>query len=471
MTGGARRGPFILPLLAGLALLAARPLDAAPPAPAAPRPEPVASRPAGPDLGVRPGVEVLAESGFAPLAGKRVGLLTNATGVTRDGRRTADLLRSEEARKAGVSLVRLFSPEHGLSASADEDVPDSVDPSTGLPVISLYGARRRPSAGDLAGLDAVVVDLQDAGCRFYTYLTTVGYLMEEAASAGVGVVLLDRPNPIGADAVEGPLAEELSFTAYDRIPVRPGMTIGELARLFASGRTPRVSLTVVPMAGYRRSLWYDETGIPWVDPSPNLRSVTAAALYPGVALLERTNVSVGRGTGTPFEVVGAPWADAAALARTLSVRRVPGVRFAPVDFRPDAGTHAGALCRGVRVAVVDRRALRPVALGIEIAAALRDLFPREWDASRFGALLASRATLARFARGESAAQVAAGWAGELAEFERRRAAALLYAPGEEERRGAPAAAPTDPAEPAETPGPLPPAASIKRIMAPPADGP
>lgn len=427
MTGAVRIRPRpVRTLLAGLALLAAPAHLAAARAPR--RHEPAPSRPAGPAFDVRPGVEVLAERGFAPLAGKRVGLLTNATGVTRDGRRTADVLRSEEARRAGVSLLRLFSPEHGLGASADEEVPDSVDPGTGLPVVSLYGAKRRPSPADLAGLDAVVVDLQDAGCRFYTYLTTLGYLMEEAARAGVGVVLLDRPNPIGADVVEGPLADDLSFTAYHRIPVRPGMTIGELARLFASERTPGVALTVVAMASYRRSLWYDETGIPWVDPSPNLRSVTAAALYPGVALLELTNVSVGRGTGTPFEVVGAPWVDAAVLSRTLSVRRVPGVRFAPVTFRPGSGPHAGALCRGVRIGVVDRAAIRPVALGIEIASALRDLHPRKWDASRFGTLLASRGALARFSRGESASQVAAGWAGELAEFERRRAAVLLYEP-------------------------------------------
>ena len=398
----------------------ARPVEAGGPAPGPPTLQ----------YDVRPGVDVLVRKGFAPVAGKRVGLLTNATGLTREGRPTADVLRSKEARKAGVTLVRLFSPEHGLSSAVDETVPDSRDAATGLPVVSLYGAKRRPTPEDLAGLDAVVVDLQDAGCRFYTYLTTVGYLMEEAARAKVAVVLLDRPDPIGAEAVEGPVADLdlLSFTAYHPIPVRPGMTIGELSRLFASERKLDAALTVVPMENYRRSLWFDETGIPWVDPSPNLRSVTQAALYPGVALLETTNVSVGRGTESPFEVVGAPWVDAAALARTLSVRRIRGVRFTPVAFRPASSTHAGALCRGVRISVVDRNAVRPVALGLEIATALRDLHPKEWDASRFGELLASSGALSRFARGETAAQVAAGWSAEQMDFERRRAAFLLYEP-------------------------------------------
>lgn len=379
---------------------------------------------------VRPGVDVLVERRFAPIAGKRVGLLTNATGLTRDGRRTADVLRSEEAVKAGVSLVRLFAPEHGLAAVLDETVPDGSDAASGLPVVSLYGAKRRPSPENLSGLDAVVVDLQDAGCRFYTYLTTVGYLLEEAAKAKVAVVVLDRPNPIGAEAVEGPLADldKLSFTAYHPIPIRTGMTIGELARLFAAERKLDVALTVVPMANYRRSLWFDETGIPWVNPSPNLRSVTQAGLYPGVALLETTNVSVGRGTESPFEVVGAPWVDAAALARTLAVRRIRGVRFTPVSFRPASSAHAGLLCRGVRISVVDRNAVRPVALGLEVATALRDLHPKEWDATRFGELLASSGALSRFARGETAAQVATGWAAEQMDFERRRAAFLLYEP-------------------------------------------
>ncbi len=377
---------------------------------------------------VRAGVDVLESSGFAAVKGKRVALLTNATGLTRDGRSTASVLLSEKARAAGVSLVRLFSPEHGLAAALDEKVADTTDPATGLPVVSLYGEKKRPSAKDLEGLDAVVVDLQDAGVRFYTYLTSMGYLMEECAKAKVGVVVLDRPNPIGGEVVEGPPTDpgRLSFTAVHTIPIRTGLTIGETARMLNEERKIDATLTVVALKGWKRSLWYDETGLPWVNPSPNLRSVTQAALYPGVALLETTNVSVGRGTDAPFEHLGAPWIDAERLARTLNVRNVAGVRFTPVEFTPASSRYAGERCRGVRITVTDRAALRAVTLGVEIATALRDLHPSEWKRERLGELLGSAAAVARFERGESASQVVAGWAGEQMETERRRARFLMY---------------------------------------------
>jgi uncharacterized protein YbbC (DUF1343 family)/CubicO group peptidase (beta-lactamase class C family) len=381
-----------------------------------------------PTFDVRAGVDVLEAKGFTEIAGKKVALLTNRTGITRDGRTTVAVLRSEKARTAGVQLVRLFSPEHGLLAHQDEPVGDTTDPETGLPVVSLYGEKRRPAPEDLAGLDAVVVDLQDAGARFYTYLTSVGWLMEEAAKAKVAVIVLDRPDPIGGALVEGPPADpdKLSFTAVHTLPVRTGMTIGEVARMVAAERKVPVELKVVPLEGWRRDLFFDETGLPWVPPSPNLRTPTQALLYPGVALLETTNVSVGRGTDTPFEIVGAPWLDAATLSRTLNLRRLPGVRFAPVAFTPASAVHAGQACRGILISVVDRALVRPVALGLEIAVALRDLHPREWDRRRFGGLLANGAALARFEKGETAAQIEAGWAAALMEFERRRAAFLLY---------------------------------------------
>jgi uncharacterized protein YbbC (DUF1343 family) len=377
---------------------------------------------------VRAGVDVLEASGFGALKGKRVALLTNSTGETRDGRSTASLLLSEKAKAAGVKLVRLFSPEHGLAAALDEKVADTVDAATGLSVVSLYGEKKRPSPKDLEGLDAVVVDLQDAGVRFYTYLSSMAYVMEECSKAKVGVVVLDRPNPIGGEIVEGPPAdpERLSFTAVHTIPIRTGMTIGETARMLNDEQKIDVPLTVVALRGWKRSLWYDETGLPWVNPSPNLRSVTQAALYPGVALLETTNVSVGRGTDAPFELLGAPWIDAERLARTLNVRGIPGVRFAPVDFTPTSSRFAGERCRGIRVTVTDRDALRPVTLGLEIATALRDLHAADWKSERFGELLGSSAAVTRFERGDSAAQIVSGWAAGQMEFERRRARFLMY---------------------------------------------
>jgi len=403
-----------------LAVLTGRPSAPLPPAPQA------AAEALSYD--VRAGVDVLESTGFEAIAGRRVALLTNATGVTRDGRTTLSVLRSPRAQSAGVTVVRLFSPEHGLAAALDEKVGDSVEPTSGLSVVSLYGEKRRPAPEDLAGLDALVVDLQDAGVRFYTYLTTMAYAMEECAKGKVAVVVLDRPNPIAGLAVEGPPADadRLSFVAVHTIPIRTGMTIGETARMLNVERGIGADLAVVPLRGWRRALWYDETGLPWVNPSPNLRSVTQAALYPGVALLETTNVSVGRGTDAPFELVGAPWIDAERLARTLNVRAIPGVRFAPVTFTPASSTHAGTLCRGLRITLTDRSALRPVALGLELATALRDLHGPDWKRDRFGDLLGSAAAVTRFERGDLAGTIVAGWAAEQMEFERRRARHLLY---------------------------------------------
>jgi uncharacterized protein YbbC (DUF1343 family) len=335
---------------------------------------------------------------------------------------------SPEAKKAGVTLVRLFSPEHGLAAAADAEVGDATDPETGLPVISLYGERRRPRPEDFDGLDAVVFDVQDAGARFYTYLTTLGYLLEEAARAGRPVVVLDRPNPIGGVESEGPLADadRLSFTAYHAIPVRTGMTVGELARLFDAERELHADLTIVPMRGWDRGLWYDETGLEWIAPSPNLRSLASATLYPGIALLETTNLSVGRGTETPFEIVGAPWLDGARLARVLASRNLPGIRFTPVHFVPASAAFAGERCGGVRFTVTDRERLRPVRLGLEVAVALRDLYAGTWDRSKLDVLLANRKAFALFEAGEPAERIVASWKDDLEAFRRRAAAYRLY---------------------------------------------
>ena len=380
---------------------------------------------------VRPGIDSLEEDSFKQLAGMRIGLLTNHTGLTRDGRSTIDVLSSEKARAADVTLSKLFSSEHGIRGLLDEKVSDSVDEKTGLPVRSLYGdtpESRRPRPEDLAGLDAVVVDLQDAGCRFYTYLASMGTILEEAAKAKVKVFVLDRPNPIRADVWEGPPTDDdaLSFVAYHTTPIRTGMTIGELATLYNAERKLGTDLTVVKMKGYARDLWYDETGLIWVNPSPNLHSVTEAALYPGIGLLETTNLSVGRGTDSPFEVFGAPWMDGPRIAATLNARGIAGVRFTPVSFKPLSSVFKDEVCSGVRITLGDRNALNAVALGIHVATALRDLHPRDWSAEKLNRLLASRAALARFSRGETAGEITGAWAAGAMEFEKRRAAFLLY---------------------------------------------
>ncbi len=376
-----------------------------------PRARALAARVPRPSHEVAAGIDVLAAEGFRPIAGKRIGLVTNVTGRSRDGRSTIDVLTSPEARKAAVTVVRLFSPEHGLRTNADAPVPDQTDSTTGLPVISLYGERRRPATAELADLDALVLDIQDVGTRFYTYITTGGYLLEEAAKAKIPLVVLDRPDPIGGTA-EGPLSDpdKLSFTAYHPVPVRYGMTPGEMALLVNGEKRLGADVRVVRMRGWSRDLWYDETGLEWVNPSPNMRSLEAAALYPGIGLLETTNLSVGRGTDTPFELVGAPWLEGRRLAQVLNARAIAGVRFSPVHFTPSASVFAGERCGGVRVSIVDREALRSVSLGIEIAVALRDLYPIDWGLEA----------------GETAPSIIASWQKDLEGFEKRRVKYLLY---------------------------------------------
>ena len=377
---------------------------------------------------VQTGVDVLLSEGFRAIAGKRIGLVTNATGRARDGRSTIDVLNSPEAKKAGVLLVRLFSPEHGLRAEADDKVPSGTDPVSGIPIVSLYAERRRPTPEELEGLDLLLLDIQDVGTRFYTYLTTGGYILEEAAKAKIPLVVLDRPDPIGGAAVEGPLADpgRLSFTAYDSVPVRYGMTAGEAALYFNGEKKLGADVRVVKMRGWSRDLWYDETGLEWVNPSPNMRSLDAAALYPGIGLLETTNLSVGRGTETPFLLFGAPWLDGRRLAQVLAARAIPGARFSPVHFTPASSVFAGKRCGGVRIDVVDREALRPVSLGIEIAVALRDLHPVDWERANFVKLLANGDAFERLERGETAPAIVASWQKDLEAFEKKRKKYLLY---------------------------------------------
>src|SRR5581483_2880797 len=291
---------------------------------------------------VSTGIDVLQRGGFVPLRGRRVGLITNHTGLNREGHATADLLHAAP----NLQLAALFGPEHGIRGALDEHVPDMKDEATGLPVYSLYGARNRPTAEQLAGLDTLVFDIQDIGTRFYTYISTLGLTLEEAAKHGLRYVVLDRPNPLGGLEVEGPLADadQLSFTAYHRLPIRHGMTVGELARLFNAEKKLGADLQVILVEGWRRADFWDATNLTWVNPSPNMRSLTEALLYPGIGLLETTNISVGRGTDTPFEIFGAPWLDGRRLAAALNAREAPGVRFVPVRFTPKSSVYAGQAC-------------------------------------------------------------------------------------------------------------------------------
>jgi uncharacterized protein YbbC (DUF1343 family) len=370
------------------------------------------------------GIDVVARDGYALLKGRRVGLITNQTGLDRDGRSTIDLLKAAP----GVTLIALFSPEHGLRGVLDQKVSDSVDEKTGLPIYSLYGETRKPSPEMLKGIDTLVFDIQDVGTRFYTYISTLGLAMEEAARQKIKFVVLDRVNPIGGAEVEGPIADadKLSFTAYHQLPIRHGMTVGELAQLFNRERGINADLQVVQVENWRREEQFDETGLVWVNPSPNMRSLTEASLYPGIGLLETTNVSVGRGTDTPFELVGAPWLDGRKLASILNRSQLAGVRFVPVRFTPRASIHKDTECGGINIVITDRAQFEPVTTGLEIASQLLKLYPKDFAVDQFNRLLANRKIYDAFRQGVEARALRQIWQSDLAAFRSVRSKYLLY---------------------------------------------
>jgi len=327
-----------------------------------------------------------------------------------------------------VRLEALFGPEHGIRGDRDEKVPDDTDPRTGLPVYSLYGKSLSPDVQVLERLDALVFDIQDIGCRYYTYISTLGLCMEACAKAGIHFVVLDRPNPIGGTLVEGPVADadSLSFTAWHPLPIRHGLTVGELARLFNVERNIGAGLIVVPCRGWRRGDYFEATGLTWINPSPNMRCLNQATLYPGIGLLETTNLSVGRGTDTPFEHFGAPWLDAPRLAAELNARKLPGVAFVPNRFKPTYSVFQGMLCNGVNVIITNRAQFRPVRVGMEIAAALYRLHKDVWQVERYARLLVHRKTLDALKSGADPAEIERSWAPDIRAFQRRRAPFMLY---------------------------------------------
>jgi uncharacterized protein YbbC (DUF1343 family)/CubicO group peptidase (beta-lactamase class C family) len=382
---------------------------------------------------VKTGIDVLEEHGFDLLKApdgkpRKIGVLTNQNGVDADGARTIDVL----AHVPGVSLNAIFSPEHGVTGTLDTThIGNSRDAATGVPIYSVYGgseAARHPPLEILQTLDAVVIDIQDAGVRFYTYEATLGYFLEAAAKAGIEIIVLDRPDPITGSFVQGPVSDpgHESFTDYTSVPVRHGMTLGELAGMYNTERGIGAKLKVVAMEGWQRGDWYDSTGLSWINPSPNLRSLTEATLYPGVGLVEGTNVSVGRGTDTPFERLGAPWIKGTELAKYLNGRDIAGVRFVPTTFTPAESMYAGQKCGGVSILLLDRNVLDAPELGIELAAALRQLYPQQWNFEKITGLLVNQAAFDSLAQGHDPRRVAQDWQENLAKFEKIRSKYLLY---------------------------------------------
>ena len=377
---------------------------------------------------VESGVDVLLSEGAERvLAGQRVGLVTNASSASRALIPTRDALR-----EAGVQIVALFGPEHGFVATvADaEPVPSGRDRRTGLPIYSLFGDVYKPTPTMLTGIDCLMYDLQDVGVRFYTFTTTLAFLLEACAEHQLPLVVLDRPNPITGALIEGPLLDpqQQSFLGHGPLPLRYGLTLGELANFYNRELNLNAPLTVVKLHGWQRAQWYDETDLPWVPPSPGMPHFDTTVVYPGTCLIEGTNVTEGRGTPLPFEVIGAPWIDGEALADNLNALRLDGVRFRAVEFTPSEWKYTQQLCRGVQAHVTDRAALRPVVMGLHLIRTIREMYPEDfaWRADHFDVLIGNTTTREQLESGVPVETITAAWASEQAAFSARSRTYQLY---------------------------------------------
>jgi uncharacterized protein YbbC (DUF1343 family) len=407
-----------------------------------------------PTVAVKPGIEVLLEKHLDLIQGKKVGLITNPSGVGRDLRSSIDLLRSAP----GVTLVALYGPEHGVrgNAQAGEFVPYFKDEKFGLPVFSLYGPSmkapkemfkdidaymrsfdtthedKKIAPGMTTGLDVLIFDIQDVGTRVYTYEATMAYAMQGAAEAGIDYVVLDRPNPIGGTILEGPILEYPEFSSFVglyAVPLRFGMTIGELARMYNDlFLKTKAKLTVIPMEGWKREMWFDESGLPWVVPSPNIPTLETAVVYPGQVFFEGTNLSEGRGTTKPFEFFGAPWIDAYELTKNLNALGLPGVIFREQWFTPTFSKFNGQNCGGCQVHVTDRNAYRPLTATLHIIKAVRDAYPDkfEFHAAYFDKIMGTASVRTALEAGKPVSEIVAGFEAGLRGFAERRKPYLLY---------------------------------------------
>jgi uncharacterized protein YbbC (DUF1343 family) len=389
-----------------------------------PVPAHAASKHSGHAARVQTGLDVLEAQRFAPLRGKRIGLITNHTGRDSQERSTVDVL----SHASGVQLVALFSPEHGLAGHNDEKTASAKDPATGLPVYSLYGETLRPTDEMLKGIDALVFDVQDAGVRFYTYTTTMAYCMEEAAKRNISFFVLDRPNPLGGEIVEGPMldADKTNFVGYFPLPLRYGLTIGELAQLFNAENHIGADLHIVTMKNWHRNYFFESTGIKWIPPSPNLRTTKGSILYPGIEILQNAGVSVGRGTETPFEEFGAPWLNGEDVAAALNERHLPGLHFAAKPFIPIVGLYSGQRCGGVAIRITDRYSVRSVRTGLEIVAILRKLYPKQFDTEKLLSLIGNSDTIQQLQAGVAPEKIVASWTTALSAFDQVRRKYFLY---------------------------------------------
>ena len=385
------------------------------------------TNPTAEPVSVLPGVDVLLDGRKEVLSGRSVGLVTNATGRTRAGESSIDALN----RHAEWQLKALFSPEHGIrgEAAAGESIGSATDPTTGLPIYSLYGSTTRPTESMLQGIDTLAYDIQDVGARTYTYISTLLEVMKVAAAKQIKVVVLDRPDPIGGDAVDGDVldARFTSFVGPAPIAMRYGMTVGELAQFFNAELNVGADLSVIAMKRWQRTVWFDQTGLEWVNPSPNLRSLSAAALYPGMVLFEGTNLSEGRGTERPFEWIGAPWIDAEAWAAAISADNAQGVRFTPAEETPDSSKFAGHRCHGLSIEITDRQQLKPMELGVAMIVAARAVSSRlTFNDATFDGLAGTDQVRRAIEAGTTPKQITTTWNSQLQAFNEQRQRYLMY---------------------------------------------
>lgn len=373
---------------------------------------------------VQTGLEVLESQKFAALRGKHIGIITNHTGLDSQGKSTIELL----AHAPGVQVVAIFSPEHGFGGQLDERLSSTKDPSTGLHVFTLYGETLRPTDEMLQGVDTLVFDIQDAGVRFYTYTVTMAYAMEEAAKRNIAFYVLDRPNPLGGEIIEGPMldADKTNFVAYFPIPVRYALTIGELAQFFNSENHINADLHVIAMKNWHRNYFFESTGIRWIPPSPNLRTLKGSIVYPGLEILQSAGVSVGRGTEAPFEEFGAPWMDGVKVASALNAAHLPGLKFVMQPFIPVTGLYAGKRCNGVGIRIGDRAAVRSMRMGLEIASLLQKMYPENFDVSKTVTLLGNGDTVQKLLDSASPADIVTSWQTSLSDYDKARRRYLLY---------------------------------------------
>ena len=371
------------------------------------------------------GLDVLQRDQYQQLQGKRIGLITNHTGINRDGVSIVQLFNTAP----NVDLVALFSPEHGFEGKLDiAKIKDARDAKSGLQIYSLYGKTRKPTAEMLADIDLLVFDIQDIGTRFYTYISTMGNAMQAAADHDIQFMVLDRPNPINGSLVQGPVLDKgsESFVGFHPVAVRHGMTVGELANMFNVELDLKLDLQIIKLAGWHRNNFFDATGLPWVNPSPNMRNLNQALLYPGIGLLETTNLSVGRGTDTPFEQIGAPYIQARELANAMNARKLNGIRFVPIHFTPKSSKFSGLDCGGLSLVITDRDVFDPLAAGLELAVALRTLYGEQWETKSLNRLLSHQQTYESIKAGASVGDIRSAYNNELQDFRQRRKAFLLY---------------------------------------------